>query len=70
MVTPSGAWYEAQMQPLMAGKYELVATFLATSGPERADVFDRQDHFYFPYTDFSRRLRSGPEIRIFRRAGR
>jgi hypothetical protein len=59
--------HDAQLQPLMAGKYELVATFPATSGPEPSEIFDRQDHFFFPYSDFSQRLRSGPEIRIYRR---
>jgi len=58
---------EADMRAVMAGSYELAATFSASSGPEPAEIFDRQDHFFFPYTDFSQRLRSGPDIRIYRR---
>lgn len=58
---------DPQILPKIAGTYELAATFVATSGPESAGIFDRQDHFFFPYADFSQRLRSGPDIRIYRR---
>jgi hypothetical protein len=58
---------DPQILPLLAGTYELAATFTATSGPEAPEIFDRQDHFFFPYADFSRRLRSGPDIRIYHR---
>jgi hypothetical protein len=64
---PVYANLDPQILPLIAGTYELAATFRATSGPESPEIFDRQDHFFFPYADFSRRLRSGPDIRIYRR---
>lgn len=58
---------DPQVLPMIAGTYELAATFAATSGPEAPEIFDRQDHFFFPYSDFSQRLRSGPDIRIYHR---
>ena len=55
--------------PIVAEAYKLAATFGATSGPESPLIFDRQDKFFVPFSDFSSRVRPGPEIRIYRRRG-
>jgi hypothetical protein len=44
-----------------------VATFVPTTGDELPETFDQQDKFFLPYRDFSRRLRPGPEIHVYRR---
>ena len=48
-------------------QFTRAAVFMPTTADESPETFDQQDKFFLPFHDFSRRLRPGPEIHVYRR---
>jgi 4-amino-4-deoxy-L-arabinose transferase-like glycosyltransferase len=70
IVAESPLLYTADSSEILSVARERYATaFVAEPSrePEPAEWFDRQDAWYLPYANFSRRLAPGPTIRILRR---
>jgi hypothetical protein len=70
--TPLASYMQqaGELFPLMRPDYTLVAVFVAGTGIESGGMFDEQDMFAIPYTDFSQRDRPGPDVYIFQRTSR
>lgn len=59
-----------ELRTIVSREYEQVQAFTPTREPEPESWFDRQDAFFLPYANFSRRDRPGPQITIYRRIER
>ena len=59
-----------ELRTILGREYERVQAFTPTREPEPESWFDRQDAFFLPYANFSRRDRPGPQITIYRRIAR
>ena len=59
-----------ELRTILSREYERVQAFTPTREPEPESWFDRQDAFFLPYANFSRRDRPGPRITIYRRIAR
>jgi hypothetical protein len=69
IVAESPLLYTADSSDILTAARDQYATaFVAEPSrePEPAEWFDRQDAWYLPYANFSRRLAPGPTIRILR----
>jgi len=56
-----------ELRSILAAEYQRVQVFSPTREPEPEAWFDRQDAFFLPYANFSRRERPGPQLSIYRR---
>ena len=56
-----------QLLPIASKGYALAKVFVCGTGDESSKMFDEQDMFVVPYSDFSRRIRPGPDVYIYRR---
>jgi hypothetical protein len=56
-----------ELLEVVSQQFTRVAVFVPTTSDEQPETFDEQDKFFMPYRDFSRRLRPGPEIHVYRR---
>ncbi len=56
-----------ELLEMVTQQFVEATSFVPTTGVEAPETYDQQDKFYMPFTDFSKRLRPGPEIRIYRR---
>jgi 4-amino-4-deoxy-L-arabinose transferase-like glycosyltransferase len=56
-----------QLLELARTRYDLVFSVVATPTRSRSAVYDRQDAFFMPISDFHSIERPGPTIRIYRR---
>ena len=56
-----------ELRRLAGERYSRVATFLATRSRARSAVYDHQDAFFLPLSNFRTVIRPGPTISIYRR---
>ena len=56
-----------ELRSILTAEYQRVQVFSPTREPEPEAWFDRQDAFFLPYANFSRRERPGPQLSIYRR---
>ncbi|MGH8636159.1 MAG: ArnT family glycosyltransferase [Burkholderiales bacterium] len=61
------ARHPGSVRTLASAKYNLVWEARATHGAAAAAVYDRQDAFFLPFSDFRTVERPGPSILIYRR---
>jgi hypothetical protein len=58
------------LRGVLTSRYERVAQFQPSREPEPESIFDRQDAFFLPFSDFESRERPGPTLSIYKRTAR